>query len=192
MWQIKFACEAQSIQINLNVSSVQSQKLSSAMIKLDLMRIATGNEDPELPLLQRLCSLELTAPQIAAQTNASQSSSNRHISTSTVQRRLCESGLHGWIAAKKPLLKDTNKKRLALAKKNKQWTLDWGKFFLWSDESKYVIFGSNWHVFERRRVGERMISAYVVPTIKHGGGGVMVLCHITALCSDTPSHPVCA
>jgi transposase len=27
--------------------------------------------------------------------NASQSSSNRHISTLTVQRRLCESGLHG-------------------------------------------------------------------------------------------------
>ena len=25
-----------------------------------------------------------------------------------------------------------------------------------------------------RQVGERMISAYVVPTMKHGGGGVMV------------------
>ena len=39
--------------------------------------------------------IELTSPQIAAQINASQSSSNRHISTSTVQRRLRESGLHG-------------------------------------------------------------------------------------------------
>ncbi|CDQ65481.1 unnamed protein product [Oncorhynchus mykiss] len=36
----------------------------------------------------------------------------------------CESGLHGQIAAKKPLLKDTNKKRLAWAKKHEQWTLD--------------------------------------------------------------------
>ena len=35
--------------------------------------------------------------EIAAQINASQSSSNRHISTSTVQRRLHESGLHGAI-----------------------------------------------------------------------------------------------
>ena len=51
---------------------------------------------------------------IAAQVNASQSSSNGHISTSIVQRRLCESGLHGQIAAKKPPLKDSNKKnRLA-------------------------------------------------------------------------------
>ena len=58
--------------------------------------------------------IRVTAPQTTAQINASQSLSNRHISTSTVQRRLRESGLHGWIAAKKPILKDTNnKKRLA-------------------------------------------------------------------------------
>ena len=105
-------------------------------------------------------SLELPASEIAAQISASQSSSNRHISTSTVQRRLGESGLHGRIAAKKPLLKYTNmKKRLAWAKKHDQWTLDQWKSVLWSDESKFEIFGSNHRVFVRRRVGERMISA---------------------------------
>ena len=36
------------------------------MMKLALMRTATGKEDQELPLLQRTRSLELTAPQIAA------------------------------------------------------------------------------------------------------------------------------
>ena len=86
------------------------------MMKLALMRTATGKEDPELPLLQRISSFELTTPQIPAQINASQSSSNRHISKLTVQRRLHESGLHGQNAAKKPLLKDTNKKRLAWAR----------------------------------------------------------------------------
>ena len=101
--------------------------------------------------------------------------SNRHISTSTVQRRLCESGFHGQIAAKKPLLKDTNnKKRLAWAKKHKQWTLVRWKSVLWSGESKSEIFGSILCVFVRCRAGERMISACVVPTVKHGGGGVMV------------------
>jgi hypothetical protein len=65
------------------------------MMKLALMKTATGKEDQDLPLLQRISSLELTEPKIAAQINASQISSNRHISTSTVQRRLCESGLHG-------------------------------------------------------------------------------------------------
>jgi hypothetical protein len=61
------------------------------MMKLALMRTAKGKEDPELSLLQRISSLELPASEIAAQINAS----NTHISISTVQRRLCESGLHG-------------------------------------------------------------------------------------------------
>ena len=76
-------------------------------MKLALMRTATGKEDPELPLLlrisslelpllQRISSLELPASEIAAQINVSQSSSKRHILTSTVQRRLRESGLHGY------------------------------------------------------------------------------------------------
>ena len=71
--------------------------------------------------------------QIAGQINASQSSSNRHISTSTVQKRLCDSGLHGRIYAKKPLPKDTNnKKRLAWTKKHEQWTIDRWKSVLCS------------------------------------------------------------
>ena len=37
------------------------------MMKLALMRTATGTEDPELPLLQRISSLELPASEIAAQ-----------------------------------------------------------------------------------------------------------------------------
>ena len=94
------------------------------MMKLALKRTTTGKEDSELPLLQS--SLELPASEIAAQINASQSSSNRHIPTATVQRRLRESGLHGQITAKEPLLKDTNKKkRFAWAKKHEQGMLDW-------------------------------------------------------------------
>ena len=148
---------------------VQSRKSSSAMMKLALMRTATGKEDPELPLLSRISSLELPASAIAAQKNASQSSSNRHISTSTVQRRLRESRLHGWIAAKKWLLKDTSKKkRLAWAKKHEQWTLDW-----WNLSSGLISTNLRFLVFVKHRVGEWMISTCVVPTMKHGGG-VMV------------------
>ena len=81
----------------------------------------TGSHEDRHRKVRPISSLELTAPQTAAQINASQSSSNRHISTLTVQRRLGESGLQGQIAAKKPLLKDTNnKKRLAWAKKQEQ------------------------------------------------------------------------
>ena len=58
-------------------------------------------------------------------------------------------------------------KRLAWAKKHGQWTLDWWKSVLLSDESKFEIFVSNCHVLVRRRVG-------VVPTMEQGGGGVGV------------------
>ena len=45
-----------------------------------------------------------------------------------------------------------------------------------SDESKFEVFGSNRRVFVRRRVGEWMISACVVPNVKHGGEGVGMRC----------------
>jgi hypothetical protein len=72
----------------MKVSQVKSKKTSSTMMKLALMRTAMGKEDQELPLLQRIGSLELTASHIVAQINASRISSNRHISNSTVQKRL--------------------------------------------------------------------------------------------------------
>jgi hypothetical protein len=49
----------------------QSQKPSSAMMKLALIRTATGKEDTELPLL-RISSLELPPSEIAANINASE------------------------------------------------------------------------------------------------------------------------
>ena len=119
-----------------------------------------GKEDQESPLLRRikfirvtsLRNRRLTAAQIRDQVNATQSSSSRHISRTTVKRRLCESGLHGRIAARKPLLRTGNKqKRLVWAKEHKEWTLDQWKSVLWSDESKFEIFGSNHRVFVRRR-----------------------------------------
>ena len=45
---------------------------------------------------------------------------------------------------------------------------------LLSDESKFEIFSSNRRVFVRLRVGEPIISACVILTVKQGGGDVMV------------------
>ena len=87
-------------------------------------RVTSAAEDKFIRVTS-LRNRQLTAPQIRAHINALQSSSSRHISTSTVQRRLRESGLHGGIAANKPLLRKNNKKkRLAWAKKHKEWTLN--------------------------------------------------------------------
>lgn len=49
-------------------------------------------------------------------------------------------------------------------------TLDQWKSVLWSDE----MFASTRHGFVRHRKSEQVVSTCVVPTVGHGGGGVMV------------------
>ena len=113
--------------------------------------------------------------------------------------------------AEPPHRTHTSVKRLVLIYIWLSCQLTWKSVF-WSNESKFEIFGSNRHVFVRHRECEWIISACVVPTVKHGGGGVMVLgCFAgdtdgdlfiiegilnqqatTAFYSDTPSHLVCA
>ena len=113
-----------------------------------------------------------TAPNIRAKINERLPSP---ISVSTVQRRLREKGMFGRIAVKKPLLRPPNiKKRLEFAIRHKDWTLDDWKRVLWSDESKFEIFGSHRRQHVRRKVKERYNSKCIAPTVKHGGGSVIV------------------
>ena len=65
------------------------------MMKLALMRTATGKEDLEFSAAEDKFIRVNCTSKIAAQNNASQSLSNKHISTSTVQRRLRETSLRG-------------------------------------------------------------------------------------------------
>lgn len=112
----------------------------------------------ENKLVTSLRNSQSIVSQIRAYMNASERSSNRHVSTSTVQRRLCESDLRGQITGKKPLPKEANmKKRTAWTKKDKERTLDQWKSMRWSDESKFDISGSDHRVFTRRRKGKRMV-----------------------------------
>lgn len=113
-----------------------------------------------------------TAPQIASEIN---SSLVQPISITTVRQRLRENGLFGRVAVKKPLLRPVNKrKRLAFARKYKDWTLDQWKSVLWTDESKFELFGTNRRRFVRRKTNEKYNPSCIAPTVKHGGGSVMV------------------
>ena len=96
------------------------------------------------------------------------------VSARTVRRRLQMAGLNGRIAARKPLVTKHASRRLKWAKERKQWGIpQWSKV-LWSDESKFELFGSKRRVYVRRRKGERYHPKCVVPTVKHGGGSIMV------------------
>ena len=114
----------------------------------------------------------LTGQQLQAQLNNGRS---KELSVSTVKRRLPAAGLTGRVEVRNPLLRWQNKKkRLAWAVKHRRWTTENWKKVLWTDESKFEIFGSSRRVFVRRRVGKRMGPQCVTPTVKHGGGRVMI------------------
>ena len=49
----------------------------------------------------------------------------------------------------------------------------WNKV-LWASKTKFEIFWSNMMVYVWKRVDERATTLCITPTVKHGGGSVMV------------------
>ena len=45
---------------------------------------------------------------------------------------------------------------------------------LFTDETKMELFGTNRRLFVRRRVHERYKTNCLIPTMKHGGGTIMI------------------
>ena len=97
------------------------------------------------------------------------------VTSRTVRNRLIQGGLYGRVAVKKPLLSTKNiKARLEFARAHLSWTVQKWNTVLWSDESKFSLFGSDGRKYVRRPVGARFKAKYQVPTVKHGGGSIMV------------------
>ena len=72
-------------------------------------------------------------------------------------------------------------KRLKWAKEYKNWTgtgtgvqEDVWKRVLWTDESKFEVFGSKRRKYVRQRPNEKMLKQCITPSVKHGGGSVMI------------------
>jgi hypothetical protein len=94
---------------------------------------------------------------------------------STVRRFLFKTGYIGRICVKKPLLRPNNKeRRLEWAKAHENWTKDDWFQVLWSDEKKIELFNSKRRTHCRRKVGKPLRADTIQPTVKHGGGSIMV------------------
>jgi len=80
---------------------------------------------------------------------------NIEVGTNTVHRALKRNGLVARVKWKKPLLsKKHREKHLKFAKRYKDWTVnDWNKI-VWSDESKFQIFGSDGREYYWKKVGK--------------------------------------
>jgi transposase len=97
------------------------------------------------------------------------------VSRQTVQRALNKAGLHGRRPRKTPLLQPRHlKARLDFAKTYLDKAPNFWTKILWSDETKLELFGHRDVAYVWRKKGEAFKPKNTIPTVKHGGGSIML------------------
>lgn len=98
-----------------------------------------------------------------------------NVSNETLSRVQRSNNFNGRVARKKPLISEINRnKRLSFVNEHKNKGFDFWKSVIFSDETKYNIFGSDGRRMVWRKPNESLNIKNVKPTVKHGGGSVMV------------------
>ena len=114
----------------------------------------------------------VSAPEIVTKL---QEQLGKKVSTKTVKRVLRKSGYKSQAPRKKPCISNKNQaKRLAFARAHVGKPASFWKSVLWSDETKINLFGSDGHRKVFRKTNEALNPKNILPTVKHGGGSVMV------------------
>ena len=97
------------------------------------------------------------------------------VSAQTIRRTLHQIGVHGCHPRRKLLLKMIHKKASKqFAEDMSTKHMDYWNHVLWSDEMKINLFGSVGFKHVWRWPGEEYKDKCVMPTVKHGGGNVMI------------------
>jgi transposase len=99
----------------------------------------------------------------------------------TVRRRLRDIGINAHAPRAVPLLSQKAiRMRLAWGLEHSFWLKDAWEKVIFSDESKFNLFGSDGRQYVWRRDGEALDPRYTKKTVKYGGGSVMVWGCVTA------------
>ena len=157
--------------VRYNLKKLQEKNPMENAARAGRPKVTTERADRHLVRTSRRNRF-LTAPEIRVDLAIA---TGVEVSRSTVSRRLAAAGLHGRVARHKPRLTANHKtRRLAWARDHLTWTADDWARVLWSDESRFQLYQSDGRVYVRRCVGEAFAEGCVVPTVKHGGSGIMV------------------
>ncbi|KAJ4437154.1 hypothetical protein ANN_17289, partial [Periplaneta americana] len=114
----------------------------------------------------------ISAPKLVSEIELATS---KKVHAQTIRRAIHKRGYNGRIARKKPYVCERNRrKRLHFAKKYENRGEDWWEKALFSDESKFNVFGSDGRQMVRRKSKEEMKTKNLRATVKHSGGNVMI------------------
>lgn len=114
----------------------------------------------------------LTASQLSENTMVK---FDKNICADAVRKILKKAGYRGRVSRKKPFISRVNRlKRIAFANEYVNKPPDFWKRIIFSDESKFCIFGIKGRKIVWRKQGTAYDKQNLSPTVKHGGGGVMV------------------
>ena len=102
------------------------------------------------------------------------SSTSVNVSKFTLRRYLHKLKVFCRIGAKKPFVNVANRmKRLSWAKKRKNWIDEWEKI-IWSDESRFVVFGGDGKRYVWRTIYEKYNPNCLIFTFKLGQESVII------------------
>ena len=126
--------------------------------------------------LRRLVrTVEKTPRKTSKELKADLEQSGIMVSTRTIRRTLNREGLYGRRPRRTPLLKKRHKKeRLIFAKEYLDKPQSFWENVLWTDETKIELFGNAHKRFVYRRRNEAYKEKNTLPTVKHGGGSIML------------------
>src|SRR5690242_19253804 len=161
--------------VSVSYGTVQS---ISSKERRDRIMSKKGRPKAISKTLTRVCIRNITIGQADTTVDIQRQLASNHdvnITFKTVEKMLKRSGLKACVKVKKPFLSQRHRKlRLRFAKRYQNWTVDDWRRVVFSDETKVNRIGSDGRKWVWKKPGSQLNYNHVLPTIKHGGGSMMV------------------